>query len=100
LIAQAALQPLFGKLTDIYGRRQGLLFSNSLFFIGTALCGLARNEYVMIIGRIVAGAGGGGLFAISSIVATDLVPLRKRGIVQGYSCTLVLCFASVLTRAP
>ncbi|KAF8534609.1 major facilitator superfamily domain-containing protein [Trichophaea hybrida] len=83
LIAQAAVQPLFGKLTDIYGRRQGLLFSNSLFFLGTALCGLARNEYVMIVGRIVAGAGGGGLFAVSSIVATDLVPLRKRGIAQG-----------------
>jgi MFS family permease len=83
LIAQASLQPLFGKLTDIYGRRQGLLFSNGLFTIGTALCGLAPNQHVMIVGRVLAGAGGGGMNAISSIVATDLVPLRKRGIVQG-----------------
>ncbi|KAA8892841.1 major facilitator superfamily domain-containing protein [Sphaerosporella brunnea] len=83
LIAQASLQPLFGKLTDIYGRREGLLVSNGLFTVGTALCGLAPNQYVMIVGRILAGAGGGGMTAISSIVATDLVPLRKRGIVQG-----------------
>ena len=91
LIAQAAIQPLFGKMTDIYGRRQGLLFANSLFFIGTALCGFAKSEYVMIVGRIVAGAGGGGLFAVSSIVATDLVPLRKRGIVQGHVYPTCVC---------
>ncbi|KAI5814938.1 multidrug resistance protein fnx1 [Pyronema omphalodes] len=83
LIAQAALQPLFGKLTDIYGRRNGLLVSNALFILGTAMCGLATSEGFMIVGRIIAGAGGGGLFSISSIVGTDLVPLRKRGIVQG-----------------
>ncbi|CCX32435.1 Similar to Multidrug resistance protein fnx1; acc. no. Q09752 [Pyronema omphalodes CBS 100304] len=83
LIAQAALQPLFGKLTDIYGRRNGLLVSNGLFILGTAMCGLATSEGFMIVGRVIAGAGGGGLFSISSIVGTDLVPLRKRGIVQG-----------------
>jgi MFS family permease len=83
LISQAALQPLFGKLTDIYGRRKGLLASNLLFAIGTGLCGFASNEFVLITGRVIAGAGGGGLTAISSIVATDLVPLRRRGVVQG-----------------
>lgn len=55
-----------------------------MFAVGTVMCGLARNEYAMIVGRVVAGAGGGGLTAISSIVATDLVPLRKRGIAQGW----------------
>lgn len=47
------------------------------------MCGLAKNEYTMIVGRVIAGAGGGGMTTISSIVASDLVPLRKRGIVQG-----------------
>lgn len=47
------------------------------------MCGLAKNEYTMIAGRVIAGAGGGGMTTISSIVASDLVPLRKRGIVQG-----------------
>lgn len=47
------------------------------------MCGIAKNEYTMIVGRVIAGAGGGGMTTISSIVASDLVPLRKRGIVQG-----------------
>lgn len=47
------------------------------------MCGLAKTEYIMIAGRVIAGAGGGGMTTISSIVASDLVPLRKRGIVQG-----------------
>lgn len=56
-----------------------------MFGIGTLLCGLARSIRIVILGRIVAGLGGGGLYAISTIVGSDLVPLRKRGIVQGLS---------------
>lgn len=83
LIANAALQPLFGKLTDIYGRKPVLVLCNILFGVGTLMCGLAKNQYSMIFGRVIAGAGGGGLMTISSIIATDLVPLRKRGVAQG-----------------
>ncbi|KAG0644784.1 major facilitator superfamily-domain-containing protein [Tuber brumale] len=83
LIANAALQPLFGKLTDIYGRRSVLVLCNVLFGAGTLMCGLAKNQYSMIIGRVIAGAGGGGLMTIASIIASDLVPLRKRGVAQG-----------------
>ncbi|TGZ79542.1 putative MFS multidrug transporter [Ascodesmis nigricans] len=84
LISQAALQPLAGKLTDIFGRRSGLLVSNTAFGIGTLMCGVATSEHVIIIGRVIAGAGGGGLTTLSSIVASDLVPLRKRGLYQGF----------------
>jgi MFS family permease len=77
------LQPLSGKLTDIFGRRTGLVFSNVFFLIGNLICGLAKAEWVMISGRVVAGMGGGGLMAISTFVASDLVPLRKRGLIQG-----------------
>lgn len=83
LIANAALQPLFGRLTDIYGRRSLLVLCNVLFGVGNLMCGLATNQYAMVAGRVVQGAGGGGLMTISSIVATDLVPLRQRGILQG-----------------
>lgn len=48
------------------------------------MCGFANTEAMMIIGRVVAGAGGGGLTAISSIVGSDLIPLRKRGLFQGF----------------
>ncbi|RDW73450.1 MFS multidrug transporter-like protein [Coleophoma cylindrospora] len=83
LIANAACQPLAGRLTDIFSRRTGLVFSNVMFAAGNLICGLAKSEETMIAGRVVAGMGGGGLMAISTFVASDLVPLRKRGVVQG-----------------
>ncbi len=84
LIANAACQPVAGKLTDIFSRRTGLIFSNVFFGAGCLICGLAGNEWVMITGRVVSGIGGGGLTAISTFVSSDLVPLRTRGIWQGY----------------
>ncbi|CAI7570305.1 unnamed protein product [Penicillium glandicola] len=83
LISNAACQPLSGRLTDIYSRRWGLVFSNIVFALGNLICGLARAQWVIILGRVVAGVGGGGLTAISTFVTSDLVPLRKRGIWQG-----------------
>ena len=84
LIANAALQPLSGRLTDILSRRTGLIFSNVFFCAGNLICGLATREWVMILGRVVAGMGGGGLTAISTFVGSDLVPLRRRGVWQGF----------------
>ncbi|TPX08157.1 uncharacterized protein E0L32_001947 [Thyridium curvatum] len=83
LIANAACQPISGRLTDIFGRGPGLVFSNVFFAIGNLICGLAQSDGVMILGRVVAGIGGGGLMSISTFLASDLVPLRKRGIIQG-----------------
>ena len=82
-IANAALQPLSGRLTDIFSRRTGLIYSNIFFALGNLICGLATSEGVMIFGRVVAGMGGGGLTAISTFVGSDLVPLRRRGVWQG-----------------
>ncbi|CAG8962213.1 hypothetical protein HYFRA_00005266 [Hymenoscyphus fraxineus] len=83
LIANAACQPLSGRLTDIFSRRTGLVVSNVLFCAGNLICGLAKEEWIMIAGRVVAGMGGGGLMAIGTFVGSDLVPLRKRGLIQG-----------------
>ncbi|KAJ5720417.1 uncharacterized protein N7483_008351 [Penicillium malachiteum] len=83
LISNAACQPLSGRLTDIYSRRWGLVFSNVFFALGNLICGLAKTQGTIILGRVVAGIGGGGLTAISTFVTSDLVPLRKRGIWQG-----------------
>lgn len=84
LIANAAFQPLSGKLTDIFGRRAGLAFATIFFAGGTIICGLAKEGWVMILGRVVAGTGGGCLNTISTFVASDLIPLRKRGVWQGF----------------
>ena len=83
-ISNAAFQPLSGRLTDIFSRRTGLVVSNILFAAGNLICGLATEEWVMIFGRVVAGMGGGGLTAISTFVGSDLVPLRRRGVWQGF----------------
>lgn len=82
-IANAACQPISGRLTDIFGRGPGLVVSNVFFAAGNLICGLARDQTTMIAGRVIAGVGGGGLMSISTFLASDLVPLRRRGIVQG-----------------
>jgi MFS family permease len=84
LIANAACQPLSGRLTDIFSRRSGLIVCNILFGIGTLTCGLATSKWVLLSGRVVAGMGGGGLNAITAFLASDFVPLRKRGVIQGF----------------
>ncbi|KAF3902298.1 hypothetical protein ABW21_db0203432 [Orbilia brochopaga] len=83
LITNSAFQPLSGRLTDIFGRRAGLIAANVAFGAGTLMCGLARDEYTLIAGRLIAGAGGGCLNAISTFVASDMIPLRRRGLYQG-----------------
>ncbi|KAF5618671.1 multidrug resistance protein fnx1 [Fusarium sp. NRRL 52700] len=84
LIANAACQPLSGRLTDIFSRRSGLVVCNILFGLGTLLCGVANSEWTLLAGRVVAGMGGGCLNAITAFLASDLVPLRRRGVIQGF----------------
>lgn len=72
-------------MTDIFSRRYGLIFSNFFFALGTLICGLAPSPSVLIFGRAVAGMGGGGLSCIATYVTSDLIPLRRRGLWQGYA---------------
>ncbi|KAJ8108394.1 hypothetical protein ONZ43_g6438 [Nemania bipapillata] len=82
-----SFQPLYGKLSDIFGRKPCLLFAYVVFGIGCLGCGLARDMIELCIWRAVAGAGGSGnmiVNAVVTILVTDLVPLRDRGLWQGY----------------
>ena len=83
LIGQAATQPLSGKLTDIFSRSSGLIVSNCLFALGNLICGFAEEEWTMILGRVLAGVGGGCLNSIATMIASDFIPLRQRGLWQG-----------------
>ncbi len=83
LVANAACQPVSGRVTDVVGRGPGLVFSNLCFALGNAVCAAAHDAPTMLAGRVVAGVGGGGLMAIATFLASDLVPLRRRGVVQG-----------------
>ena len=59
LVASAAVQPLCGKLTDNYGRPSGFFMSLTLFTTGNIICGLASSSWVLVLGRVIAGVGGG-----------------------------------------
>jgi len=82
-IGASISQPLSGHLTDIYGRRKGLVFCYFLFATGTLLCGLAPSLWIFLLGRIIEGLGGGAIVSITAFVETDLVPLRKRALIEG-----------------
>lgn len=85
LLTNAIFQPLVGKLSDIYGRRTTLLCAQFWFTIGCLCCSLAKTVTQFSVARAIAGIGGGGMSALSSIIVTDVVPLRLRGMFQGYA---------------
>ena len=78
-----SFQPLYGKLSDIFGRKTCLLFAYTVFGIGCLLCGLATTMDELIAARAFAGIGGGGMTTVVSILMSDIVPLRERGTWQG-----------------
>ncbi|TVY78521.1 Vacuolar membrane amino acid uptake transporter fnx2 [Lachnellula suecica] len=79
-----AFQPLYGKLSDIFGRKAALLFAYAVFGVGCLLCGLARTLPELVAARAIAGIGGGGMTTVVSILFSDIIPLRERGTWQGY----------------
>lgn len=83
LVANAACQPITGRLTDIFGRRAGIVASCALFALGSLLCGVAPNAATIVLGRAVVGLGGGGLICIPMFLTSDLTPLRRRAVLQG-----------------
>ncbi|KAH0610305.1 uncharacterized protein H6S33_011832 [Morchella sextelata] len=83
LLTLTSFQPLYGKLSDIFGRKQALLSSYLIFGLGCLGCGLARNMNELIVARAFAGIGGGGMTTVASILLSDIVSLRARGTFQG-----------------
>ncbi|OQE41460.1 hypothetical protein PENCOP_c005G07829 [Penicillium coprophilum] len=72
-----AAQPMYGKLSDIYGRKPMLLLSYLLFAMGCITSGIGSQMWVVIFGRATSGMGGAGIMTISSIIITDIVPKRE-----------------------
>jgi EmrB/QacA subfamily drug resistance transporter len=75
--------PLYGKLGDVYGRKNLFLFAIVVFLLGSALCGLATTMTQLVLFRAVQGIGAGGLFPLSLAVIGNIVPPRDRGRWQG-----------------
>src|SRR5690242_14737267 len=84
LLASTAVAPVFGTLSDIYGRRAMIMVSLSLFIAGSVMCALAPNMPVLILGRGLQGLGGGGILPIVQTIISDIVSPRERGQYQAY----------------
>lgn len=77
-LTSTAVTPLYGKLSDIHGRRPILLTALGLFLLGSVACAAAPNMAVLIVARALQGVGGGGLQALAQTVVADIAPPRER----------------------
>ena len=91
LVTSTATTPIYGRLSDHYGRRVVMLAAIGVFVVSSIFCALANSMALLIAARALQGIGGGGLRSISQIVIADIIPPRFRGRYQGYmSTTFVL----------
>ncbi|CAK7212151.1 hypothetical protein SBRCBS47491_001375 [Sporothrix bragantina] len=82
LVTSTAFQPLYGRVSDLVGRRVCFLLSTAAFALGCAGCALAPSILVLNGMRALAGLGGGGLMTMATIVNSDMIPFRRRGMYQ------------------
>ncbi|MFM7873868.1 MAG: MDR family MFS transporter, partial [Actinomycetota bacterium] len=83
LLTSTASTPLYGKISDLYGRRPVYQFAIVVFLIGSFLAGAATSMDQLIIFRAIQGLGAGGLMALTFVIVGDIVSPRERGKYQG-----------------
>lgn len=84
MLCSTASTPLYGKVSDLLGRKAVFQFAIVTFLVGSALCGVAQTMGQLIAFRAIQGIGAGGLMALSMAIIGDIVPPRQRGRYQGY----------------
>ncbi|KAJ0161179.1 putative transporter, partial [Colletotrichum tanaceti] len=82
LVTSTAFQPLYGRFSDIFGRRVCFFVSSVTFGLGCLGCGLTRDVVSLNCMRALTGVGGGGLMTMATIVNSDMIPFHKRGMYQ------------------
>ncbi|KAH3183863.1 hypothetical protein KXV22_002949 [Aspergillus fumigatus] len=82
LITSTAFQPLYGRFSDIFGRRVSFFTATITFIIGCLGCGIADDIVLLNMMRALTGIGGGGLMTMATIVNSDLIPFKRRGMYQ------------------
>jgi EmrB/QacA subfamily drug resistance transporter len=83
LLTGALATPIYGKLSDLYGRKRILIVGIVIFLTGSALCGLAQNMVMLIAFRALQGIGASAVFLVPMVIVGDVFPLNERGKVQG-----------------
>jgi EmrB/QacA subfamily drug resistance transporter len=84
LLTSAVATPLYGKISDMFGRKKIFQSAIIIFLVGSALCGLSQNMNQLIFFRGLQGIGAGGLMTLVLAIVGDIVPPRQRGRYQGY----------------
>src|SRR4051812_32453776 len=84
LITSTISTPRFGKLSDICGRKPFYMLAITIFILGSALCGLAQNMYMLAAFRAFQGIGAGGIMPLALAIIGDIIPPRERARYQGY----------------
>jgi EmrB/QacA subfamily drug resistance transporter len=79
LLASTAVTPLYGKFSDMHGRRITLLIAIAVFVIGSVACAVAPTMLALVLARGLQGMGGGGLIALAQTIIADIVTPRERG---------------------
>ncbi len=85
LLTSTLVAPLYGKLSDIYGRRGMMLVALGVFVAGSAASAVAPNMLMLIVARGLQGLGGGGIVPLTQSIIADAVPPRERGYYQAYT---------------
>ncbi|EFM10372.1 drug resistance transporter, EmrB/QacA subfamily [Paenibacillus curdlanolyticus YK9] len=83
LVTEMAAMPIFGKLSDMYGRKRFFMLGIGLFLLGSILCGTAHSIVELSIYRAIQGIGGGALVPIAFTIVFDVFPPEKRGKMGG-----------------
>lgn len=83
MVASMASMPIFGKLSDMYGRKRFFVFGLTVFLLGSILCGMATSIVQLSIFRAIQGIGGGALMPIAFTIVFDIFPPDKRGKMTG-----------------
>ena len=84
LITSTIATPLYGKLSDMYGRKPFFLAAIAIFIVGSAACSFATSMYMLAGFRAFQGLGAGGLFTLALAITGDIIPPRQRAKYQGY----------------
>ncbi|KAJ6206694.1 putative major facilitator superfamily transporter [Bipolaris maydis] len=84
LVACTVTSLICAHISDLFGRRSVMMTSIMLFAIGSACCGAAPTTAILILGRTIQGIGSGGILTMSSLIMCDIVPIRERGLYNGF----------------